>query len=279
MFSELESINRRPSPFESMTIADLWTDPHVSGQMLRYHLDGSVSISSHKTDFIDAGVFWLAETFHLDGRSRVLDLGCGPGLWSCRLARTGAQVTGVDFSARSIAYAREAAAREGLAANFVQADYLSGQPDGRFDLVLLIMRDLGALAPDQRAVLLGRIASALEPRGAFVFDLDSMAALATRSESVSYSSSPAGGFWSAEPYFEFRNSFVYPEQAVSLDRHVIVEAARTRTIYNWVQYFSPESLEADLEQAGLSIDHLLGDVSGRAFDPDSPEFAVVTRRR
>jgi hypothetical protein len=37
MFEQLEKINNRPEPFEFYTAADLWTDEHTSGQMLRFH--------------------------------------------------------------------------------------------------------------------------------------------------------------------------------------------------------------------------------------------------
>jgi hypothetical protein len=66
---------------------------------------------------------------------------------------------------------------------------------------------------------------------------------------------------------------------VALDKFVVVEAERTRTFYNWIQCFSPESLGAELGRAGLEIDSLLGDVTGRPFDPQSSEFAVIARRR
>ncbi|MHB8060862.1 MAG: SAM-dependent methyltransferase, partial [Gaiellaceae bacterium] len=203
----------------------------------------------------------------------------GPALHASRLAQAGADVTGVDFSARSISYAREAAAREGLQVSYINEDYLAWEPDGRFDLVLMIMRDFCAIGPDQRRALLGKIEGLLEPKGAFLFDVDSLLALKARSEKTWYAPAPEGGFFSASPYFEFLASFVYPEERVFLEKHVIVEAKRTRTLYDWVQHFSPESLAEELEGSGLEIASVLGDVTGRAFDPEAREFAVVVRRR
>ncbi len=278
MFNQLELINERPAVFAHMTVADLWTDPHVSEQMLRFHLDGTVAVSSGTTEWIEAATTWMAREFRLGGNSRVLDLGCGPGLYAIRLARTGARVTGVDFSARSIAYAREAAQKAGLPIDYVHHDYLAYEPAGRFDLVTMIMRDYCAMEPSQRLALLRTIGSALASGGAFVFDVDSTVAFANMAEEVSYSHSPRGGFWSAEAFFEFHNRFVYPDERVVLDKFVVVEANRTRTLFNWIQCFDPTMLAAELGEAGLRIDATLGNVTGAPFDPASPEFAVVARR-
>ena len=278
MFSELQQINERPEPFLELTTAALWTDSHISEQMLRFHLDGSVAVSSHPTEFIEAAVDWIKEAFQLTGGSRVLDLGCGPGLYTRRLAQAGADGTGIDFSSRSISYARETAARDGLPTTYINEDYLTWEPSGHFDLITMIMRDYCALAPEQRRALLGKVEAMLEPEGAFLFDVDSMVAFESRVESSSYEPVPAGGFWSPNPYFEFLNRFVYEEDGVTLERHVIIEAEQTHAIYNWVQHFSPEQLGAELAEAGLRIESLLGDVTGQPFDPDSFEFAVVARR-
>jgi len=278
VFSELRAINERPAIFSRMTIAALWTDPYISGQMLRFHLDGSVAISSGTTASIDASAGWMREAFHLTDHSRVLDLGCGPGLYANRLARTGIDVTGVDFSSRSIAYAREAASQDHLRVTYVNEDYLVWDTSRRFDLVTMIMRDYCALAPDQRRVLLGKVERLLEPDGAFLFDVDSLVGLEARAESTAYAPSPAGGFWSPDPYFEFHSSFVYREDGVSLDRFVIVEADRTRTFDNWVQHFSPERLASELDQAGLRCAAVLGDTAGRPYDAGSSEFAAVAHR-
>jgi SAM-dependent methyltransferase len=279
LFESLREACERPRPYCAMTIADLWTEPYVAEQMQPYHLDGSRAIASETTEVIEAGTDWMVRTFNLGAGRRVLDLGCGPGLWTTRLARAGARVTGVDFSARSLAHARETAAREGLGVTYLQADYLSWEPDGRYDLVTMIMRDYGAMNPDQRLTILRKVERILEPAGRFVFDVDSMTRFAARREATTLSSSPRGDFWSPNPYFELCSSFVYPAEAVSLDKHTIVEADRTRRIYNWVQYFSPASLREELEKAGLVIDSLLADVTGRPYDPESEIFAVAVRRR
>ena len=124
MYRELVEINHRPEPFEVFTAKELWTDEHTSAQMLEYHLNGDVDLSSRKTEFIERSAAWLVERFDLAAGKSVADFGCGPGLYTSRLAAAGAEVTGVDFSARSIEYAKAVAKREGLTIDYVLGDYL-----------------------------------------------------------------------------------------------------------------------------------------------------------
>jgi len=49
MFEELEKINTRPRPFEFYTADVLWTDEHTSLQMLSYHLNSEVDLSSRNS--------------------------------------------------------------------------------------------------------------------------------------------------------------------------------------------------------------------------------------
>jgi SAM-dependent methyltransferase len=274
----LERADRsRPEPFSVMTTDVLWTDPHVSEQMLRYHLDPSVDISSRRPETIDATVAWTTEAFSLgEGRS-VLDLGCGPGLYTSRWAATGTDVTGVDFSARSIAYARESAERAGLHVRYALADYLTWRPDRTFDLVTMIMCDFSALSPVQRTGLLESVVTWLAPGGAFLFDVHGLPYLASQQEGTRHGEYPAGGFWSAGPYRATIETLVYPMERVVLDRYRIEEPDRTWTVWNWLQAYDPASLADTLSDAGLTIDTLLGDVGGRPYNPAAEEFAVVIR--
>ena len=56
MFDTLESINKRPKPFEYCTIEDLWNDEYTSEQMLKYHLIPEVDVSSRKLSLFDLSV-------------------------------------------------------------------------------------------------------------------------------------------------------------------------------------------------------------------------------
>ena len=139
MFDQLEQINARPRPFEFYTAAELWTDAHTSEQMLAYHLNPDIDVSSRRAAFVDRSVEWIASRFDVGSGTKVADFGCGPGLYTTRLARKRAATTGIDFSTRSIDYARDVAEREGLTVRYEHADYLEFETDARFDLILMIM--------------------------------------------------------------------------------------------------------------------------------------------
>jgi hypothetical protein len=62
---------------------------------------------------------------------------------------------------------------------------------------------------------------------------------------------------------------------VICDKYTIIEAARTRTVYNWLQYFSPDALEREFAECGFAIEHFYSDVAGSPFDSASTDFAVV----
>ncbi len=277
MFAQLQEINRRPEVFSRYTAEALWTDEHTASQMLSYHLDPTIDLSSRRLEFIDRSAAWIIDRFGLAAGSSVADFGCGPGLYTSRLARSGASVTGIDFSANSIRYARDHAEREGLAIDYVRGNYLEFESPARFDLIMMIMCDFCALGPMQRREMLDRFRRHLKPDGALLFDVYALAAYDARDEAASYAADQLHGFWSPDPYYGFVNTFKYDEEKVTLDRYTIVEETRTRTVYNWLQHFEPASLAAELEASGLHAQELLGDVTGAPLEASETEFAVVAR--
>lgn len=275
LFDILESVNEKPPAFSVYTAKELWTDEHTSERMLAFHLNGEIDVSSRRTSFIDDSVRWMTKCFNLSASSRIIDFGCGPGLYTSRFARLGAEVCGVDFSARSINYAREYAARENLDISYTEADYLEFQPEGRFDLITMIMCDYCALSPEQRAAMLVKYKQILSDGGRIVLDVYSLKAFVDKEEKSIYEKNQLNGFWSAEPYYGFVTSHKYDKEKVSLDKYTIIERKRCREVYNWLQYFTPESLKQEAYAAGLETDALYGDVVGNQYDAGAAEFAVV----
>ncbi len=278
LYGALESIDARPAPFEVHTVAELWTDPHTSARMLECHLDGTSDLASRSGAFIDRSAAWIADRFALGGGARVADFGCGPGLYTTRLAAAGARVHGIDFSERSIRYARELSRRRGVSVDHVHADYLEHRWSERFDLVTMIMCDFCALGPVQRRRLLDVFQAILEPGGALLLDVVSLGAFERREERLEVGRDLLGGFWSPEPYFGFLRTFKYDAEKVVLDRYTIVEPARVRVVYNWLQHYDPGALTREVEGSGLVVEEVLGDVAGGEFDPAASEFAVVARK-
>ena len=87
MFEELEKINTRPEPFEFYTASDLWTDEHMSKQMLSFHLNEETDVSSRNAAFIDRSIESISLNFNIGAWKKIADFGCGPGLYAARLAK------------------------------------------------------------------------------------------------------------------------------------------------------------------------------------------------
>ena len=278
MFGKLEDINSRPEPFEFYTASDLWTDEYTSEQMLKYHLNDDVDLSSRNTAFIDRSVEWIASAFKIAAGTKIADFGCGPGLYTTKLAERGAIVTGIDFSENSINYAKKVSVENGLKINYVLANYLDFETTSIYDLITMIFCDFCALSPEQRKKMLLKFNSLLKPDGSVLLDVSSLNAFEQREEKALYEANLLDGFWSADKYYGFQNTFKYEREKVVLDKYTLIEAGRIRTIYNWLQYFSPETLEREFTECGFTIEKIFSDVAGTPFDSKANEFAVVAKK-
>lgn len=278
MYNELNIINSRPEPFQFYTADELWTDDHTSQKMLEYHLNETIDVSSRNKVFIDRSIDWIADKFQIGANFCIADFGCGPGLYTAPLAEKGADVTGIDFSERSIRYAKDAALRKGLNIDYVVRNYLEYETEKKFRLITMIMCDFCALSPAQRRQILNKFYDFLEPEGSVLLDVYSYHAYRQRKEAATYEHNLLNGFFSPEDYYGFLNTFKYEKEKVILDKYTIVEASQIKTIYNWLQYFSLESIKKEFQETGFIIAEYYSDIAGTPFSTDSNEFAIVAHK-
>lgn len=278
MYEMLKGLASRPEPHSLITVKDLWTRPHIARQMLAYHLDGETGLASRPFAEIETAVDWLDGQLQLQNK-RVCDLGCGPGLYASRFAERGARVTGVDFSRVAIAHAESRAKAEDRDIDYLVADYLHDDLPSGFDIVTLIYYDYCALSPADRKKLLSRVRSMLNPGGKFVMDVLTDQAFREVREQLTIEECLMGGFWSDSDYVGMHRTWRYEDSLLSLDHYVIVEPGEHWQILNWMQYFTPDRLVGELEEAGYVVRELAGSLTGDAVKDASREVAVIAEPR
>ncbi|AGG06277.1 MAG: SAM-dependent methyltransferase [Dehalococcoides mccartyi] len=278
MFKKLADINTKPELYQQYSAPVLWNDPHISSRMLEFHLNPDIEPASRKAVFIEKSAGWIKDYFGLGDGKQVCDFGCGPGLYTSRLAATGADVTGIDFSSRSISYARDFAASHYLDIHYIEQNYLEFATPKQFDLITLIYCDYCALSPSQRCQLLSVWNKCLKDDGNILLDVFSLSAYEGRAETAGYEYRLMDGFWSGNDYFGFINTFKYPLEKVVLDKYTLIEADREWQVFNWLKYFCVTELKHELAEKGFEVADIFSDVAGAVYWEGSPEIAVVARK-
>jgi SAM-dependent methyltransferase len=106
---------------------------------------------------------------------RFLDLGCGTGEISIRLAKEGYAVTGVDLSAEMLAIAREKANESGTPLLLIEQDMSQLEDLGEFDMVGIFCDSLNYLQEEMDIVhTFERVYLHLKKGGLFLFDIHSL---------------------------------------------------------------------------------------------------------
>jgi len=278
MFKELEEKNSSPDPFQFYTADTLWTDNHISKKMLESDLNEDIEVSIQNREFINHSVDWIVTHFGIEKNRRVADFGCGMGTYATQLAEKGADVTGIDFSETFIQHAKEVAKQKEMDINYVLQDYLEFETEERFDLITLLLCDFCALSPSQRKTMLKKFYKFLKPDGSVLIDVYSLNAFNQREEAETYEHSRLNGFWSPENYYCFQNMFKYDEEKVVLDKYTIIEEKRTRVVYNWLQYYSEDSLRKEFEENGFKVEGFYDDLTGTTISPESLEIVIIAKK-
>lgn len=274
MYSKfIHCLKERPLLYEPST-APFWDEEHISECMLKAHLDPEQDGASRRHDFIDRSAKWIAQYCGGSQRMRLLDLGCGPGLYAERFCRAGFDVTGLDYSRRSISYAREHAKAEKLQIEYLCQNYLEMDYREEFDAAVLIYCDFGVMPPEDRKVLLKKLYRALKKGGRFILDGDSRKYGEKREEmeSVTYFDR---GFWSEKPHICIQRNYQYPETDNYVEQYVIVTEDDCRCYYNWNQIFTVETMERELREAGFESISFFDDVAGSVYTGESDTICAA----
>ncbi len=267
----------KPEPFKPGELS-FWDDNHISKSMLESHLNPDINAASRKHETINREIENFIASGTLKRGNKVLDLGCGPGLYANRLAEKGIKVTGVDISKRSLDYAVNEAKEKKLDVDYLLSDFLDINYSGGFDAALQVSGELNTLSDEKRDRFLSKIYRALNKEGLFIFDVTTRA---QRMKSglknhwyVSY-----GGFWRAERHLVLEQGIDYPDYDVWLDQYIVIDDTGVSVYRNWFHDYALSSISETLEDNGFHIINKWNDLTGSRYEDGGDWIAVVAGKK
>jgi len=137
----------------------IWTDDYISKTLLKAQLDESTNAGSRKPENRKIIVDWINQ--RIEPFSKIIDIGCGPGLYSFDLGKLGHSVLGIDFNKASYNFANKNKTVNQLI-KYKYNNYLKDTFIGKFNLAMMIFCDFSALIPEDQIILLNKIRNILD---------------------------------------------------------------------------------------------------------------------
>jgi SAM-dependent methyltransferase len=224
--------------------------------MLREHLSQAHDRASRRDAIVERQVAWIHGTLLAEQTTAVLDLGCGPGLYTSRLARRGHRCVGIDYSPAAIAYARERAQAEELSCHYELRDIRGGDCGRhRYGLAMLIYGELNVF-PRQTAVeILRGMREAMAEHGVLLLEVHTHAAVREMGEDKPTWYTAERGIFGNGPYLCLREHFWHAQMQAATTRYFAIELA-TAVVNRYaqtLQAYTQEEYRDLLAAAGFGV--------------------------
>ena len=257
-----------------------WNEPGFSSRMLREHLSQEHDHASRRSAKIDAHVAWLHD--HVLGRrpTRILDLGCGPGLYSSRLARLGHTCVGIDFGPASIEYAVQTAEREGLDCTYFLQDIRTAEYGAGYGLAMLIFGEFNTFRPADARLILTKARRALSVGGVLVLEPHTFEEIEREGKEGTSWWSTAGGLFAEQPHLGLVENSWDAERRVATIRYYILDAATGQvTRYaSSAQAYTNQQYRDLLVECGFDEVVFYPSLTGSVDESQAQLLAIVARK-
>ena len=230
----------------------IWTDEYISKSLLNAHIDETNDAASRKSEKRANIINWINSD--IKSNSRIIDLGCGPGLYDYEIGKLGHNVLGVDFNKESINYALENKSLNDII-EYRYCNYLKDIINGKYSVAMMIYCDFGALVPDEQKILLNKINNLLEDDGIFVFDAFGKNEVKNLEEKRNWFASKGGDFWGKDPYICTEEvKFFENENALGTRYYLINQLNGKISEYiMWDQYYDDNSIKQLMKENRFEI--------------------------
>lgn len=276
----LDIINRpsAPKPWDEGEKIP-WNDPDFSKRMLNEHLSQAHNAASRRFAIIERHIHWIHNHVLKSRPTRILDLCCGPGLYTQRLSGLGHRCTGIDFSPASIAYAKEQAHGAGLDCDYFQQDIRTAEYGNGYGFAMLIFGEFNVFRPAEAKTILAKAFHALAPNGLLLLEPHTFEKVMEIGNQPPSWYSVEKGLFSDQPHLCLQEKIWDVDECVAIERYHIVDAATGDVA------FHASSMQAytDDQYRSLLTDGGFGDIQffpslGETGNPEDGLMAILARR-
>ncbi|WP_051257741.1 class I SAM-dependent methyltransferase [Desulfovibrio cuneatus] len=236
-----------------------WDEPGFSQRMLENHLAQEHDWASRRNELISRQAAWLAK--QLQNPSYILDLGCGPGFYTQKLAALGHHCVGVDFSPASIEYARKQATESGLAIEYALCDIRTYTSAQKFDCIIMTFGEFNVFTHQDANAILKNCAEMLRNGGLFILEAHTFEAVHAVGSAPATWQRHASGLFSENPHLCLQENSWSVEGSSTLSRYFIMDAATAtvRQYASFMQAYWLEKYQEMLHAAKLPVVKVLDD--------------------
>jgi SAM-dependent methyltransferase len=277
MLDITKEFSQAPQPWvEGRTIP--WEEPGFSRRMLVQHLSQATDGASRRAETIDKHIEFIKRVGLQKPASRVLDLGCGPGLYTQRLAEQGHDCLGIDLGPASIEYAVTQAAGIADRCRYICGDLMETDFGAGYDLITFLFGDFNPFPREQALDILRRCREALAPGGRVLLEVHTFEVIRERGKQAPRWSAVESGLFSERPHLRLEQNFWLEESAHAVGRHWIVNAATGETTkYGWtMRAYTDAEYEGLLAEAGLKLIARYANLTGTE---EASDFPVLLAQR
>lgn len=247
----------------------IWTDKYISKELLKCHLDESTEGASRSTKKRENILNFISK--NIKPNSKILDLGCGPGLFDFELGKLGHKILGVDFNIESINYANKNKKLDNI--KYVYENYLEKDFNGKYDVILMIYCDFGALIPSEQKILLRKIYNLLSDNGVFIFDVfETSNKLKPTCNYKKWNFFKGNDFWNKKPYLLLEEVKIFENENAVGNRYFVIDqnTGAKKEFILWNQYYNKVSIDSFLLENRFKVKNIKLDL----LDNDDVMFLV-----
>jgi SAM-dependent methyltransferase len=258
-----------------------WHERQFSKRLLDEHLDQTHDAASRPFAIVDRHVDFIHNAVLTAQPSRILDLCCGPGFYTSRLAARGHSCTGIDFAPTSLAYAKAEAEDRTLDCTYRHGDVRTAGYGADYHLAMMIFGEFTAFAPFEAQQILAKMHAALRPGGAILLEPQRFDSLQRLGTEANFWTRHDAGLFSDEPHLYLEEHFWDEEKHVMTDRYYVIDAATSEAteFVNTRQAYTHAEINALLTTAGFTSVEFHASLTGSEEDEDEDCLAVVAKKQ